>query len=88
MHSVSPAFIRSSSAIRSSMRVVQRRTASPSRHAPACGYGEPRELRPNLVQRQPDLLREDDEGHSAQDEARVPPVPGIGPFRRDQAPCS
>jgi hypothetical protein len=73
MHSVSPARSRSSSAIRSSTREVQ--------------LAESRDqLRLDLVQSEPDPLREDDEGDSAKHGTGVAAVARPGAFRADQAP--
>ena len=85
MHSVSPALRRCSSAIRWSIRLVhspERRAQSPTRRD-AIGR-ELGELRADLLERQPDPLREDDEGDPAQHRARIAAMPGASPLRRDE----
>ena len=81
MHRVSDERSRSSSAIRSSIRARpaarQARPVGAQRHPVA---GQPREFPGNLVERQPDFLREDDEGDAPQHGAREPAVAGARAF--------
>src|SRR5947199_44668 len=44
------------------------------------------ELRPDLVERQPDALGEHDERDAPERRSRVPPVPGPGALGADQPP--
>ena len=85
MHSVMPSSSRSSSAIRSGS-VPSRRP----RFGPVCPLRhpilrQPCKFRPHLVERQPDLLREDDEGNDASTGPRIAPMSGTGALGVDQA---
>ena len=85
MHSVSPAFSRSSSSIRSSIRsrpaLRQARPVAPRGRAVGRQLGQ---LLADLVERQADPLGEDDEGDPAQHGPRVAAVARAGPLRADQ----
>ena len=70
MHSVSPDFSRSSSAIRSSIRAPTGSTAATSRDGADAAGRQLLQLDADLLQRQPDPLGEDDEGDPPQDRAR------------------
>ena len=85
MHSVRPAFSRSSSAIRSSIRALQlldRRDQS--RRVGARSRRQLGELGADLVERQADALGEDDEGDPAQHRARIAAVARAGALGGDQ----
>ena len=85
MHSVRPALNRSSSAMRSSMRAVQpldRRDQS--RRVGRAVRRQLGELRADLVEREADALREDDERDPAQHRARVAAVARAGALGGDQ----
>src|SRR5215471_15431929 len=59
----------------------ERRPVGPLGHAVVRQRGE---LGPDLLERQPDLLREDDEGDAPEHGPRVAAVPGVGADRPDQ----
>ena len=87
MHSVSPARSRSSSAIRSSMREVQlAESRDQSRRLGAWSPGSLFSSSLDLVQGEPDPLREDDEGDSAKHGTGVAAVSRPGALGADQAP--
>ena len=86
MHSVSPARRRSSSAMRSSIRLGpalrEPRPVALVRRAVGRQLGE---LLADLLEGQPDPLGEDDEGDPAEDRARVAAVARAGALGADQA---
>ena len=85
MHSVSPAFRRSSSAIRSSIRAVQPLDSrDQSRRVGARSGGSLVELGADLLERQPDALGEHDERDPAQHRARVAAVARARALGADQ----
>ena len=78
MHWVSDDRSRSSSAIRRSIRAVQLPDSRAQSARPARGCRGSREFRADLVERQPDLLREDDEGDPPQHRTGIAAVAGAG----------
>ena len=67
------------------LRVACSREARPIPTGGSLMGRELRELGPDLLERQPDALREDDEGDAAEDGARIAPMTGAGSLRGDQA---